>query len=82
MTLDDNPLLYLFAVISIGYGIRGFIRGEITYGIEGSDPEDDRTLTGGRAKLVSVLLAASGTVMLLSTTVGLCMVMGLCFCLG
>lgn len=68
--------IYLFAAIAIGFGIHGFIKGEITYGPEGGSDEDDRTLSGGKAKLVSVLFAASGGVLLIDATVGMCMLVG------
>lgn len=76
MDLSRDFAIYLFAAISIGYGTYSYIKGEITYGPEGGGVEDERTLSGTKAKIVSALLVISGGVLLIDTTVGLYMVVG------
>ena len=68
MAIGQDVAIYLFAAVAIAYGVYSCVKGEITYGIEGGSSEDDRTLSGRRARLVSALLVVSGLVLFFSST--------------
>ena len=76
MDLGQDFTRYLFAVLAIVFGAHGLWKGEITYGPDGGSQADDRTLTGLKARIVSLLLAVSGVVMLFHPVAGVCLLIG------
>jgi hypothetical protein len=74
MGLDKEAVLLIAPLVVIGMGLYGLVKGELTYGPDNGDPEDDRVLVGGSARFVSAVLVAAGIALFFSTTVGICMV--------
>ncbi len=76
MELSRESAMYLFAAVSVCLGVYSLVRGEITFGAEGGDSDDDRILTGNKAKLIGVLLVASGATLVFNATLGFMMLLG------
>jgi hypothetical protein len=68
MEISRDFAALLVAVVSIGIGAYGIVKGEIAFGGEGSD--SDRLLMGSRARIVSAGLVIAGLALLTGSSWG------------
>jgi succinate dehydrogenase hydrophobic anchor subunit len=78
MDLSQDMVRLIFMLVLMAFGVHGWITGKITYSYR-EDDEDNRTMTGTKAKFISAVTFLSGVSMLFSFTLGLSLMVLIAF---
>ena len=73
MNIDRDTAAILFAFAAFVFGGYSLVKGSIAFQFGEADNGDDRSVSGSKARFISVIIIAAGVALLVNATVGFCM---------